>query len=107
MIIRRTGVHAGRMTDPTAVPGVTRVNNMKVLGVMLSDTPRFDLHIDRICCRARQSMYALRILTAHGLSGPRLHDMVRATIYWLVCYMLRRHGGDLLVSNKGSGSSPS
>ena len=79
MIIRRTGERAGRMTDPTAVPGVTRVNNMKVLGVMLSDTLKFDLHIDRVCCRARQSMYALRILTAHGLSGPRLHDVVRAT----------------------------
>jgi hypothetical protein len=39
----------------------------------------FEMHIAQLCCRARQSMYALRILTAHGLSGPRLYDVVRAT----------------------------
>ena len=66
-------------TDPAATQGLTRVSSMKVLGVTMSDTLRFDKHIDQIYCRARQSMYALRILTAHGLAGPKLYDVVRAT----------------------------
>ena len=52
---------------------------MKILGVTMSDTLSFDKHIDQICCRARQSLYALRVLTAHGLAGLRLYDVVRAT----------------------------
>ena len=47
---------------------------MKVLGVILTETLSFEMHVAQICCRARQSMYALRILTAHGLSGPVLYE---------------------------------
>src|ERR1043165_8392055 len=32
-----------------------------------------------ICCKARQSMFALRVLVSHGLHGQRLFDVVRAT----------------------------
>ena len=35
--------------------------------------------IKRICVQARQSMYALRIMTTHGLAGQMLHDVVRMT----------------------------
>jgi len=78
MIVRGVG-RRGRVSAPAATPGVTRVHSMKVLGVMLTETLSFEMHIAQICCRARQSMYALRILTAHGLSGPGLYDVVRAT----------------------------
>ena len=79
MIVRGIG-RRGRVSAPAATPGVTRVHSMKVLGVMLTETLSFEMHIAQICCRARQSMYALRILTAHGLSGPGLYDVVRATM---------------------------
>ena len=35
---------------------------------------------------ARQSMYALRILVAHILTGPQLYDVVRATIVTRLLY---------------------
>ena len=44
-----------------------------------SDDLRFNNHIQRLCCQARQSFYALRTLVAHGLRGPHLYDVVRAT----------------------------
>ena len=41
------------------------------------------LDLDRILniitTRAKQSMYAIRFLTAHGLRGDKLHEVVRAT----------------------------
>ena len=43
------------------------------------ETLNFEVHISQICCKARQSMYALHILTAHGLKGPKLVDVARAT----------------------------
>src|SRR5678816_1428570 len=45
----------------------------------MNEALSFESHITRICCQARQSLYALRILLAHGLSGPLLYDVVRAT----------------------------
>ena len=52
---------------------------MVILGVVMTEHIGFELHIKRICVQARQSMYALRIMTTHGLSGRMLHDVVRMT----------------------------
>ena len=46
----------------------------------------FDNHVDNICSRARQSLYALCVLAAHGLSGSSLHDVVRATTLTRMLY---------------------
>src|SRR5688572_15559722 len=58
---------------------LTRVSNLNILGVTFTEVLSFEPHITRICCKARQSMYALRILVAHGLKGLQLYDVVRAT----------------------------
>ena len=50
------------------------------------DRLNFDPHIDKICIKACQSLYAIRILIAHGLSGPCLHDVVRATLLARILY---------------------
>jgi len=62
-----------------ATPGLERVTSMTILGFAISDTLGFGSYAHRICCRARQSFWALRTLVAHGLRGPPLHDVVRAT----------------------------
>ena len=79
MVIRRPRGRAGRDAVPSTTPGLTRVSSMVILGVTMNETLSFETHITRICCQARQSLYALRILVAHGLSGPMLYDVVRAT----------------------------
>src|SRR6218665_1581097 len=53
---------------------------MKILGVTFSSSFTFDKHVDIICSRARQAQYAIRVLASHGLSGQRLHDVVRSTL---------------------------
>ena len=79
MIVRGPGWRAGGGSDPIETPGLTRVSSLKVLGVILSNNLSFNIHIDKICCRARQSLYAFRALAAHGLAGRKLYDVVRAT----------------------------
>ena len=79
MVIRRPRGRPGRDAVPSTTPGLTRVSSMVILGVTMNEALSFEAHITRICCQARQSLYALRILVAHGLSGPMLYDVVRAT----------------------------
>jgi len=77
MIVRRPG--RGEVVIPGEVPGLMRVQSMVILGVVLTETISFANHIKRICVQARQSLYALRIMTSHGLRGPNLYDVVRMT----------------------------
>ena len=53
---------------------------MVILGVTISDRIGFGAHMDKICCKPRKSMFALRVLVAHGYHGERLFAIVRATI---------------------------
>jgi len=77
IIIRRplTKIHE---TIPPIV-GIERVNEIKILGVTLSERIGFSSHVNKICIKAKQSFFALRVLVAHGLTGNRLHDVVRST----------------------------
>ena len=59
---------------------------MVILGVTVSNHIGFETHINKICCKARQSKFALRILVAHGLCGQRLFDVVRATTLYRMLY---------------------
>ena len=77
MIIRRP--RSKSTTLPLPIHGIERVHETVILGVTISDRVGFKTHIDKICCKARQSMFALRILVSHGLQGQRLYDVVRAT----------------------------
>ena len=79
MVIRRPRGRAWNDTVPDVTPGLTRVSSLNILGVTFTEVLSFEPHITRICCKARQSMYALRILVAHGLKGLQLYDVVRAT----------------------------
>jgi hypothetical protein len=78
MIVRRprTKLDEG---EPEVIPGIKRVKTMKILGVTLSEQLGFDEHVRNINIKARQSMYALRVLAAHGLSGHKLNDVAEAT----------------------------
>ena len=83
MIFRRP---RSKLNLPPPIPGVARVVESVILGVTITDRLSFDRHIDRISIKARQSLYAIRILIAHGLSGTCLHDVVRATLLARLLY---------------------
>src|SRR5688572_32782805 len=59
---------------------------MVILGVTISDRIGFGAHMDKICCKPRKSMLALRVLVAHGYHCERLFDIVRATILARLLY---------------------
>ena len=71
---------------PPEYPGLTRVRELRILGVTITDKMGFEPHVERICTQAKQSLYAIRLLCAHGLSGVRLQDIVRATTMARILY---------------------
>ena len=91
MIVRRPRNMLGGDL-PKIIPGLTRVDHLKILGVTLSEHFSFDVHVKNIIVKARQSMYALRVLVAHGLSGVALYDVVISTTVARMLYALRRVG---------------
>src|SRR5688572_6177403 len=86
MVIRRPRGRAWNDTVPDVTPGLTRASSLNILGVTFTEVLRFEPHITRICCKARQSMYAMRILVGHGLKGLQLYDVVRATTVACLLY---------------------
>ena len=75
----RTRIFQNWTYDGPALTGVKRVFELNILGVRMSDRMDFTPHINYVTTSAVQSTYALRVLRAHGLSGPNLWDVTRAT----------------------------
>jgi len=79
MIVSRPRVGRDRLAFPAPTSGIQRVDMMKILGVTLTYTLSFNTHIDIVLRQAAQSLYALRVLRSHGLTGEALWDVTRAT----------------------------
>ena len=86
MIIHKPGVKLGNLSIPQPAVGVIRCSSLKILGVTVIDTLSFDLHISNVVARCAQTGYALRILRSHGLSGPALWNITRATLISKLMY---------------------
>ena len=79
MIVRRPRFAADDPAIPPPVSGLVLVTSLKTLGVTFSDRLDFSEHFRTVCSRAAGSMYALRVLRAHGLQGKDLWQVCEAT----------------------------
>src|SRR6218665_2760129 len=61
------------------IPGAERVEQLRVLGVLLNPLLSVGDHIDRAVSSCASSKFALRTLRAHGLRPQELHLVARAT----------------------------
>src|SRR5678815_5718570 len=80
-------------------------DSMKILGVTLSEQFNFDTHVNNIAIKARQSMYALRVLTAHGLKGQSLCDVTNVTTVSRMLYAAPAWWGFVGVEGRTLGHS--
>ena len=76
MIIRGPRIPPDFPSIPPPVPDLARVSALEVLGVSFSDRLDFSEHFKVICAKAARSMYALKVLRAHGLQGANLWQVV-------------------------------
>src|SRR6218665_3939238 len=59
--------------------GIVRVEQMKILGVTIRNDLKMTTHVDEILAACTCSLYPLRILRVHGLSGDPRYQVTRAT----------------------------
>ena len=83
MIVKRP---RSKTDAPPAINGIERVDNMNILGVIFQCTFSFTLQVDRLVARGAQTMYALGTLRRHGLTGPLLWEVTRATFVARLAY---------------------
>ena len=53
---------------------------MNILGVILRCDLSFHEQVDRLVSQSAQTMYALKMLSSQGLSGPSLWEVAEATL---------------------------
>lgn len=85
--------------DMVGLSGFTRVKSLKMLGVTFNDRLEFTGHVEELTRKAGQLSYALRVLKTHGLEGPRLWDVTRATAISRVTYAVQAWRGFLNVDS--------
>jgi hypothetical protein len=86
MIIRGPRIPPDFPSIPPPVPDLARVSALEVLGVSFSDRLDFSEHFKVVCAKAARSMYALKVLRAHGLQGANLWQVCRATTISYLTY---------------------
>lgn len=65
---------------PPAVPEITRVESIKVLGVTVSRRFSVAQHVDAVLAGCAQTLFALRTLRQHGMPGNALRTVYHATV---------------------------
>ena len=76
VVVRRS---QASLASKPSVTGVARATSVTVLGVTIDERLTVSEHVDRILCSCSSSLYALRVLRAHGMPGQALHVVTRAT----------------------------
>ena len=79
---------------PPPIPGIQRVDQLVVLGVIVQNHLSVKPYIDSLVSRCAQTFFALRVLRSNGLIGNALYGVTQAT---LRCCTHRLFGGDSLM----------
>jgi len=69
-----------RFPLPDPIPGIERAEKLNILGITVSHTLTFHLHVSALVTKCSPSFYALKTIRAHGLSGNALLDITCATL---------------------------
>ena len=77
---------AKNLLVPPAVDRVERLDVINILGVLIDSTLSFRAQVDQLVGQSAQTLYTLRILKHHGLSGPPLWNVATATLLSRLLY---------------------
>lgn len=78
--------HKDLAHSPNNVIDIPRVDEIKILGVTVSNTFSFTTHINNICTSAVQSMFAIKTLKSQGMSPRDLATMVNSFVISKLTY---------------------
>ncbi len=77
-----------KQPPPPLASGIERVQESKVLGVILRGDLSMSAHVQSLETRSSQALYALKVLKSHGLQGEDLHLVSKAHLEARLGYAL-------------------
>ena len=77
-------------TPPPPRPDIERVMSLRVLGVIVNDRLTAGDHVATLLSSCSRMMYAMRVLSAHGLPVTCLQDVLRAVVVSRIDCVVRR-----------------
>ena len=80
------------------LPTIERVHEIKMLGITVNDSLKFDTHVKSILSQCSQRLYLLKQLKNQGLPINKLDEVYNALIVSKIRYALPAWGGFLSVS---------
>ena len=75
-----SGEKFGKINPPQPLPGIKRVNTVKILGVSLSDDLSVEDYVYAVISSAAQTLHALQVWRSHDLDDAALQMVYRAVI---------------------------
>ena len=85
---------------PPPLPGIIRVDTLRVLGVTLTRRLATSDHIRRVVSECSQTLYALRVLRHHGLTDAGLHTVFRSVVVAKLLYACSAWSGFIAASDR-------
>ena len=73
-------------TTPPSIPLILRRRELKMLGVTLANDFTVTEHVQQLATKSAQTLYALRVLRAHGLSDTALQEVYRSVVVGRLLY---------------------
>ena len=65
-------------TPPPPLPGLARATSMTMLGVTIANNLSISEHVRGVVSKCAQTLYALRVLRAHGMCTTALQTVYRS-----------------------------
>jgi len=90
---------------PPPLPGITRVDTLRILDVTLTRRPSASDHIRRVVSECSQTLYALRVLRHHGLTDAGLHTVFRSVVVAKLLYACSAWSGFITASDRYRGDA--
>ena len=89
------------LIPPPAVPGFSRVETIKGLGVTVRRKFAVTQHVDNLLAACAQTLFALRTLRHHGLPDDAIHVVFRAVVVAKLSYASPAWWGFSSASDRG------
>jgi len=72
--------------QPPELPGITRTTSLKVLGITIMNKLTVSEHVRGVISSCAQTLYALRVLRAHGMCDAALQAVYRSVVVAKLMY---------------------
>jgi len=75
-----------KVQPPPAMPGIKRVTVIRILGITFTNNLSTAEHVHNVITLCAQTLYALKVLRAHGMSDSAIQSVYRAVIISKLMY---------------------